>query len=214
MTDSEISTKIEYIQRLGIKKFKIVPLPSAGRLLSNKSQVLMSGNTIPNSNKNKNEESVMITNSKDIVKNMQSLCEFLWETGKEFNADKKQNKRKTKSQKQSTVLVVDDEPNIVGVFADYLEIKGVLNVEKCTDGKKALEMFKKLRPQVVFLDIMMPDFDGFYVLKQIRRIDPKAKVIMVTGDTSLETKKKISAANPTDVIYKPYDLEQITKCLE
>ncbi|MCE9652154.1 MAG: response regulator [Nitrosarchaeum sp.] len=212
MTDIEISTKLEYVQRLGIKYFKITTLPTSGRLLCNKSQVLMSGNTSSYSNKNKNEESVMVTNSNDIVRNMQSLCKFLWETGKGIHAENKNN-RKVK-QKKSTILVIDDDPDAVNIFAEYLEIKGISSVERCTDGGKALEIFKKIRPEVVFLDIMMPDFDGFYLLDEIRKIDPQAKVIMVTADQSTATKKKLREIKPTDVIYKPYEIKQIMRCLE
>jgi sugar-specific transcriptional regulator TrmB len=213
MTGPELSTKLEYIQRLGINKFRIVTLPSPGRLLCSKTQVLMSGNTSSQVNKNINEESVMVTNSNDIIKNMQSLCEFLWESGEDVSIEDNSKKEK-KPEKQSTILVVDDDPDAVNIFADYLEIKGVSTVERCTDGKKAIEIFKKIRPDAVFLDIMMPDFDGFYVLEQIRKIDPKAKIIMVTADKSSATNKKLHKVKPTDVIYKPYDIEQITRCLK
>ncbi|EPA06259.1 response regulator [Candidatus Nitrosarchaeum limnium] len=213
MTDDELESKREYIQRLGIKYFKITTLPTSGRLVCNKSQVLMSGNTSSYSNKNKSEESVMVTNSKDIVRNMQSLCKFLWETGKGIHIENKQNK-KEHSQKQSTILVVDDDPDAVNIFSEYLEIKGISTVEGCTDAKKAIDVFKKIRPEAVFLDIMMPDFDGFYLLDEIRKIDPKTKVIMVTADMSAATKKKLQKVNPTDVIYKPYDIKQIMSCLE
>ena len=99
---ADCKRELELLAHLGIKKFKIVPLPSTGRLFCSKSQVLMSGNTLPNSNKNKDEESIMITNSKDIVKNMQSLCEFLWETGKEISINKKSKmkEREIKSKQQ------------------------------------------------------------------------------------------------------------------
>ncbi|BDQ31273.1 hypothetical protein NZNM25_02740 [Nitrosopumilus zosterae] len=213
MTGPELSTKLEYIQRLGINKFRIVTLPSPGRLLCSKAQVLMSGNTSSQVNKNTNEESVMVTNSNDIIKNMQSLCEFLWESGEDVSIEDNSKKEK-KHEKESTILVVDDDPDAVNIFADYLEIKGVSTVETCTDGKKAIEAFKKIRPDAVFLDIMMPDFDGFYVLEQIRKIDPKAKIIMVTADKSSATNKKLHKVKPTDVIYKPYDIEQITRCLK
>ena len=77
--------------------------------MCNKTQVLMSNNTSPYSNKNLDKESTMITNSKDIVSNMNSFCNFLWETSKEILVNNKNNKKGNKLQKQSTVLVVDDE---------------------------------------------------------------------------------------------------------
>ncbi len=211
MTDSELSTKHEYVKRIGVDSFKIVTLPSSGRLLCNKTQVLMSNNTSPYSNKNLDKESAMITNSKDIVSNMNSFCDFLWETSKEIFVTKKNNKKVKKLQKQSTVLVVDDEEDAVNIFSDYLEIKGISNVERCTNAKDAIDTFKKIRPDVVFLDIMMPDLDGFYVLEQIRKIDSKSKIILVTADKSASSMKKFKEVNPTDVIYKPYDIEQIMR---
>ena len=211
MTDSELSTKHDYVKRLGVNSFKIVTLPSSGRLLCNKSQVLMSNNTSPYSNKNLDKESAMITNSKDIVSNMNSFCDFLWETSKEILVNNKNNKKGKKLQKQSTVLVVDDEEDAVNIFSDYLEIKGISNVERCTNAKDAIDTYEKLRPGVVFLDIMMPELDGFYVLEQIRKIDSNAKIILVTADKSSNAMKKIKEVNPTDVIYKPYDIEQIMR---
>ena len=211
MTDSELLTKHDYVKRLGVNSFKIVTLPSSGRLLCNKSQVLMSNNTSPYSNKNLDKESAMITNSKDIVSNMNSFCDFLWETSKEILVNNKNNKKGKKLQKQSTVLVVDDEEDAVNIFSDYLEIKGISNVERCTNAKDAIDTYEKLRPGVVFLDIMMPELDGFYVLEQIRKIDSNAKIILVTADKSSNAMKKIKEVNPTDVIYKPYDIEQIMR---
>ncbi len=211
MSDSELLTKQEYVKRLGFTSFKIVTLPSSGRLLCNKSQVLMSNNTSPYSNKNLDKESAMITNSEDIVNNMISFCGFLWESSKEILLNNKNNKKTKKSQKQSTVLLIDDDQDAVDIFSDYLEIKGISTVEKCTNAKDAIDTFKKIRPDVVFLDIMMPDLDGFYVLKQIRKIDSTSKIIMVTADKSMETMKKLKEVNPTDVIYKPYDIEQIMR---
>ena len=211
MTDSELSTKHDYVKRLGVNSFKIVTLPSSGRLLCNKSQVLMSNNTSPYSNKNLDKESAMITNSKDIVSNMNSFCDFLWETSKEILVNNKNNKKGKKLQKQSTVLVVDDEEDAVNIFSDYLEIKGISNVERCTNAKDAIDTYKKIHPDVVFLDIMIPEFDGFYVLDQIRKINSNAKIILVTADKSSNAMKKIKQVKPTDVIYKPYDIEQIMR---
>ena len=211
MTDSELLTKHDYVKRLGVNSFKIVTLPSSGRLLCNKSQVLMSNNTSPYSNKNLDKESAMITNSKDIVSNMNSFCDFLWETSKEILVNNKNNKKGKKLQKQSTVLVVDDEEDAVNIFSDYLEIKGITTVERCTNAKDAIDTYKKISPDVVFLDIMMPELDGFYVLEQIRKIDSNAKIILVTADKSSNAMKKIKEVNPTDVIYKPYDIEQIMR---
>ena len=91
------------------------------------------------------------------------------------------------------------------MFSDYLENKGVSVIGKAKNGKEGVELFKKLKTDVIFLDVIMPDFDGFYALKKIREIDSNAKIIMVTADFSPSTKIKLKELKASDIIYKPYD---------
>ena len=210
MTELEISTKLECVKRLGVNYFKIAKLPSQGRIICNSNEVIMSGYTSNNSSQNTSDDSALITNSKEICGNMQSLSKFLWKIGKEVRIDEtKKNSKNNSKQKQTSALVVDDDPDAVEMFSDYLEIKGINVIGKSNNGKEGLEAYKKLKPDVVFLDIMMPDSDGIYALKEIREINPKAKVVMVTADMSAQTKKKLRELKPTDVIYKPYNIDRI-----
>ncbi|KAF6242373.1 histidine kinase [Nitrosopumilus sp. b1] len=207
MTELEISTKLECAKRLGVNYFKIAKLPSQGRIICNSSQVLMSGYTSSTSSQSTSDDSALVTNSDEISGNMRSLCKFMWKIGKEIRVDK--TKDEPSQQKETTALVVDDDPDAVEMFSDYLEIKGIQVVGKCKNGKEGVDVYEQLRPDVVFLDIMMPEYDGFYALKKIREINPESKVIMVTADFTSETKKKLREMKPTDVIYKPYDVEKI-----
>ena len=216
MTELEISTKLECVQRLGIKYFKIAKLPSQGRIICNSNHVIMSGYTSSSSSQSTNDDSALITNSDEIKGNMQSLCKFLWKIGKEIRADPKSNTKSPRksNQKQTTALLVDDDPDAVEMFSDYLELKEIEVIGKCYDGKAGFEAYEKLKPDIVFLDIMMPDHDGFFTLKKIREVNPKAKVIMVTADMTAETKKKLRELKPTDVIYKPYNVDKIMEHLK
>jgi DNA-binding response OmpR family regulator len=99
------------------------------------------------------------------------------------------------------------------MFSDYLENKGVTVVGKAKDGKEGFELYKKLKPDVIFLDVIMPNYDGFYTLKKIREIDADAKIIMVTADFSPSTKKKLKELKANDVIYKPYDGKAIDRVI-
>jgi len=110
----------------------------------------MSNNISPYSNKNLDKESAMITNSKDIVNNMNSFCRFLWESSKEILINNKNNKKIKKFQKQSTVILVDDDQDAVDIFSDYLEIKEMHTVEKCTEAKNTLKIFNQIRPMWYF----------------------------------------------------------------
>ena len=99
------------------------------------------------------------------------------------------------------------------MFSDYLENKGVNVIGKAKDGKEGFELYKKLKPDVIFLDVIMPNYDGFYTLKKIRETDPDAKIIMVTADFSPTTKKKLKELKATDIIYKPYDGRAIDRVI-
>lgn len=116
--------------------------------------------------------------------------------------------------KSITAIVVDDDKDTVSVFCDYLEIIGVNVVGKGYNGKEAVELYQQKKPDVVFLDLMMPDYDGFYALENIRKIDSKSKIIIVTADLRRDDGKRLDNLKPTKVFYKPFDITQIQKLLD
>ena len=219
MTELDGAAKTECVKNLGLNDFKIAQLPSQGRIVCNSTQIIMSGYTSKTSRIHASDDSALITNSEEITKNMLSLCQFMWRMGKEIiikeknSVSEKKSPRKTPMQKNATAVVIDDDPDAVDLFSDYLENKGVEVVGKGHDGSEGFELFKKLNPDIIFLDVIMPRYDGFYTLKKIREINSNAKVIMVTADFSPETKKKLKEMNATDIIYKPYDRKAIDKVI-
>ncbi len=219
MTELDGAAKTECVKNLGLNDFKIAQLPSQGRIVCNSTQIIMSGYTSKTSRIHASDDSALITNSEEITKNMLSLCQFMWRMGKEIiikeknSVSEKKSPRKTPMQKNATAVVIDDDPDAVDLFSDYLENKGVKVVGKGHDGSEGFELFKKLNPDIIFLDVIMPKYDGFYTLKKIREINSNAKVIMVTADFSPETKKKLKEMNATDIIYKPYDRKAIDKVI-
>src|SRR5574337_1118765 len=90
-----------------------------------------------------------------------------------------------------TALVVDDDPDTVEVLSEFLKIKGINVIGRAYDGLEAIMMYMKLKPTVIFLDVMMHNHDGFYTLEKIRKIHPDAIVILITGDATKETRKKL-----------------------
>ncbi|MEX2060115.1 MAG: response regulator [Nitrosopumilaceae archaeon] len=219
MTEFEVSDKTDCVKNLGLNYFKVAKLPSQGRIVCNSSQIIMSGYTSKTSRIHASDDSALVTNSDEITSNMQSLCKFMWKMGGEVKIDKKGTvegespRIKTGVQKNATALVVDDDPDTVEMFSDYLENKGVSVIGKAKDGKEGFELYKKLEPDVIFLDVIMPNYDGFYTLKKIREIDADAKIIMVTADFSPTTKKKLKELKATDIIYKPYDGRAIDRVI-
>ena len=78
------------------------------------------------------------------------------------------------------VLIVDDEPDFVEPVVFWLKSKGY-DVVTAPDGKQALQVFKNAKPDIVFLDIQMPEMDGIETLRGIREINKRIPVIMVTA---------------------------------
>jgi len=74
-------------------------------------------------------------------------------------------------------------------------------------------LYQKLKPDIIFLDVIMPKDDGYYTLEEVREVDSETKIIMVTADFSPETKKKLKEMKATDIIYKPYDRKAIDKVI-
>jgi DNA-binding NarL/FixJ family response regulator len=107
------------------------------------------------------------------------------------------------------VIVIDDDVDTVEVFCEYLEIKDITVLGRGYNGKAAVELFEKHKPDIVLLDVMMPEFDGFYGLENIKKIDPAAKVIMVTADLTYDTEKKLKTLNASAIIYKPYEIDSV-----
>lgn len=113
-----------------------------------------------------------------------------------------------------TAIVIDDYVDTVDVFCDYLALKNVKVLGKGYNGKDAVELYQLHRPDIVFLDLMMPDYDGFYALEKIRKINPDAKVIVITADVSEDTSKRLKSLNPTEIFIKPYNIEKIIEVLD
>lgn len=118
-----------------------------------------------------------------------------------------ENKEKIK------VLVCDDSMLVRKKLKGMLEEEMGCLVCEASNGLQAIEVYKKELPQLVFMDIVMPEADGLEALRGIRQFDGQAKVVMLssTGTSSkLIEALKIGA---TDFIQKPYDQEQIQKAL-
>ncbi len=108
-----------------------------------------------------------------------------------------------------TSIIVDDYFDTVEVFSEYLELSDIDVVGKGYNGKDAVDLYQKLKPDVVFLDVLMPDYDGFYALEKIRQLDHDAKIIMVTASLTAQTEDMLKDLNASAVIYKPYDIDNV-----
>ena len=107
---------------------------------------------------------------------------------------------------RKTIIVVEDNPMSMKLIADLLALNG-FNVLKAVDGESALTILKDNMPDLILLDIELPDIDGIMVLAKIRedkRFD-SVKVIALTAQAMQENEEKIIAAGFDYYITKPID---------
>ena len=77
------------------------------------------------------------------------------------------------------ILIIDDDEDIRNLLKDYLEKEGY-NIHVSKDGKEGIEVFKSFQPEIVLMDILMPNLDGYNTLSKLRKIS-NVPVIMITA---------------------------------
>lgn len=107
------------------------------------------------------------------------------------------------------VLIVDDEVEIVDFLARFLQRLGIIAI-KANSGQEALIKHEQERPDIIFLDIQMPDKDGITILKEIKKADPEVKIIMITGKDDKDLQIKAKKYGALDYITKPLDLSELS----
>lgn len=110
-------------------------------------------------------------------------------------------------------VVIDDDPETVSIFCEVLDIIGLDVVVTGNNGKDAVDMYEKHRPALIFVNLIMPEFDGFYAIKNILKNNPDAKIVVVTGDLIASESYLMNALKVTAVIYKPFDIAIIKRML-
>ncbi len=114
---------------------------------------------------------------------------------------------------RGTILVVEDECVLAANIREYLE-HFHYGVQLARTRKEGLEKFAALRPQVVLLDIRLPDGDGGQVLHRIRQSDPTVGVIVMTAFGGIEPAVAAMAAGADDYIEKPFPLDSMLHLIE
>ena len=107
------------------------------------------------------------------------------------------------------VLIVDDAAFMRMMIKDILEKGGFEIVGEANNGIKAVELFKKEKPDVVTMDITMPDMDGIEAVKAIKEFDPAAKIIMCSAMGQQTMVMDAIKAGAKDFIVKPFQLERL-----
>ena len=109
---------------------------------------------------------------------------------------------------KKTILLIDDDPEMLWVFSKILKAEGY-TVITADGGKKALTEIEEERPDLVILDMVMPEMDGIQTLKKAKKIDKNLLVIILTAYGSIESAVKAMKLGAYDYLTRPIDNERI-----
>ncbi|HKQ56831.1 MAG TPA: sigma-54 dependent transcriptional regulator [Candidatus Eisenbacteria bacterium] len=114
---------------------------------------------------------------------------------------------------KTSVLVIDDEVLIRKSLAKVLKARGYA-VELASTGAEGLEKTSQVRPQVLILDMRLPDTDGLSVLRRVRHLDPLIQAIVITAYGDVQSAVEAMKLGACDFLRKPYEMEDIVLAVE
>jgi two-component system chemotaxis response regulator CheY len=112
-----------------------------------------------------------------------------------------------------TVLIVDDAAFMRLTIRNMLEKNGFTVVGEAENGRVAISQYHALQPDIVTMDITMPEMDGLTALKAIRQINPEAQVIMMTAMGQQAMVKEAVVGGARGFIVKPFKEETVLQAL-
>jgi two-component system, chemotaxis family, chemotaxis protein CheY len=112
------------------------------------------------------------------------------------------------------ILIVDDAAFMRMMIRDILTKNGYDVCGEANDGAQAIERFKELRPDLVTMDITMPEMDGIAALKEIKKMDPNAKVIMCSAMGQQAMVIDAIQAGAKDFIVKPFQPDRVIEAIK
>lgn len=111
------------------------------------------------------------------------------------------------------ILVIDDESSVRALLDMRLRYQGY-DVLFADNGMKGLQLYRQEHPDVIVLDLRMPELDGVTVLKEIRRVDLKQPVIILTGDTTPSVEQQARALGVSEFIVKGSSLNLVVDAIK
>jgi two-component system chemotaxis response regulator CheY len=108
------------------------------------------------------------------------------------------------------ILLTDDEPHIRKFIGLVLKKLGEPCILEASDGAVAVKLYEQEKPELVLLDVNMPNMDGLQALAEIRRIDPDAVVVMLTSLANRQTVEECVRLGATDYLRKDTPRDELT----
>ncbi|MBP1961099.1 response regulator [Paenibacillus oryzisoli] len=112
------------------------------------------------------------------------------------------------------ILIVDDAAFMRMMIRDILTKNGYEVCGEANDGAQAIEKYKELKPDLITMDITMPEMDGIQALKEIKKIEPNAKVIMCSAMGQQAMVIDAIQAGAKDFIVKPFQADRVIEAIK
>jgi len=114
----------------------------------------------------------------------------------------------------STVLVCDDAVFMRTMVSDILSQAGFTVVGEAENGKQAVEKYKQLKPDLVTMDIIMPEMGGIEAVKQITQMDPAARILMCSAMGQQALVQEALQAGARDFVVKPFQPSRVLEAVQ
>ena len=113
------------------------------------------------------------------------------------------------------LLLIDDDPNLILLVKDYLEFRGY-NVDTAENGREALEVLDSLVPDMIICDIMMPEMDGYTLVKHIRQEPVTNRIPVLFLSAKGQSQDRVKGLNEGADVYmsKPFEPEELVAQVE
>ncbi|MBI5198445.1 MAG: response regulator [Nitrospirae bacterium] len=115
---------------------------------------------------------------------------------------------------EKKILIVDDSEHTRKSLKDILEKNNFNVVGEATSGAEAIKLFNSLSPDMVFLDIIMPQLGGIETLRMLRSLNKDVKIIMVSALDSIDRVKECMKAGANHYILKPFEESKIIEIIK
>lgn len=112
-----------------------------------------------------------------------------------------------------TIIIVDDNDIMRTLLRGILRNEQYQVVGEARNGIQALELAESLKPDLICLDVMMPELDGLEVLRTLKRDHPAIGVVMITGNASMENVQEALELGANGIVVKPFNAAKVLEAL-
>ncbi|XOV77892.1 MAG: response regulator transcription factor [Aestuariibacter sp.] len=116
--------------------------------------------------------------------------------------------------KNISALIVDDVANMRSFLMSSLRSIDMLHLRDAANAAEGMRMYQEKRPDIVFLDLDMPDISGLAMLRSVKHKDPSAFVVIVSGESKKENVKEALKLGAKGFIVKPYNMTKVIAMLD